>query len=548
MKKAIIYARVSSRKQKDEETIDSQISTLLEFGHRQGFEISNNWIFLDNGVSGQNINRPGLDELRDFIKIEPIDAVLIYSPDRLARSYPHQLILMEEFRKHCIEVCFIKHAPQSNTPEAVMFNHFQGIFAEYERALILDRSRRGRVHKAKQGDPSILSNIAFGYIRKKIEHQTVIEIDKEKASIVKKIFKLYIYENYSLNQICRTLSESGVKSPKGGHWCRSSVVRILSSKTYIGTAFYGRTEKHSGKSDKIRRLKSGAIIKPKHAIRNRPEEEWFAINVPAIVSESDFELAQEKIKKNKELALRNTHEPSLLQGLVICGECGFPFYKKKRRKTGHYQCRSQIEKKLESCKNKKVLQEELDGLVYEEITKILQNPVLIKEELKRREAESQKIGETKRLENFIKKDLENLKKEQDRLLDAYQSGVFDLDTLRNRHQRLDKKRKDLENEKNVLQAIKLKNSMSIGWEKGFEKILEKLKKTVPEISMKEKQQLVRLLVDKIVIKEEEIIITHCVSPKYFSDGSGPLCCADLRLGVGYKRREKREKMNKSISF
>ena len=91
---------------------------------------------------------------------------MIYSPDRLARSYPHQLILLEEFRKYYVEIFFIKDAPQGNTPEAVMFNHFQGIFAEYERALILDLSRRGRIHKAKQGDPSILSNVAYGYCRK----------------------------------------------------------------------------------------------------------------------------------------------------------------------------------------------------------------------------------------------------------------------------------------------------------------------------------------------------------------------------------------------
>ena len=535
MKKVAIYARVSSQRQKDEETIDSQVNSLLEFGAKQGFEIPENWIFLDNGVSGENMERAGLDDLRDMIKTESVDAILIYAPDRLSRSYPHQLILLEEFRRQFVEVYFMKKAPQNDNPEAIMLNHFQGIFAEYERALILDRSRRGRIHKAKQGDPSILTTIAYGYHRIKNDRETVIEIDEEKAAIVKQIFMLYIYENHSLNMICRHLANNGIKSPKGlSHWYRSTVVGILENKSYIGSAFYGRTEKYAGKSDKIRHLKGKTVIKPKRAIRNRPEEEWFEIRVPPMISQNDFELAQERIKKNRVLSLRNTQVPSLLQGLVICGNCGLPFYKKSRSTTCHYQCRSQIERKLKSCNNKKVEQQALDELVYTEIMNILQNPYLIREELRRRELESQKIGETARREACINKDLSALSKERDRLLDAYQSSAIDLETLSERNQLLDKRKNGLESELKGLQTLKLQATMQTNWENNFERILTRITKASQEITIKEKQQVVRLLVEKIIITEDEIKIVHCISPKNFPEGS-PLCCEDPCVSVGLNR-------------
>lgn len=159
LKKAAIYARVSSQRQKDEETIDSQLDSLKLYAKENNYSIGENYIFLDDGVSGTILQRPALDDLRDMIRYDNIDAVLIYSPDRLSRNYTHQLILLEEFRKHAVSVSFLKDPPNSNTPEEQMFRHFQGIFAEYERALILDRSRRGRIYKAKQGDPCIIPSL-----------------------------------------------------------------------------------------------------------------------------------------------------------------------------------------------------------------------------------------------------------------------------------------------------------------------------------------------------------------------------------------------------
>ncbi len=531
MKKAAIYARVSSQKQKEDETIESQELVLREFGLKEGYQIPETWLFLDNGISGQSLQRPALDDLRDLIRTESVDAILIYAPDRLARNYPHQLILLDEFRRCGVKVLFIRNVPQGDTPEAIMFTHFQGIFAEYERALILDRSRRGTIHKAKSGDPAILPKLPYGYQRIKNERQTVIEIVETDANVVRKIFYLYVHERLSLNGICRRLSEVQIKSPKGNsYWFPATILGILKNKAYIGTAAYGKSEKYEG-IDKIRHYKGLRRLKPKNPRKKTNEDSWYEINIPIIISESDFETAQEYINKNKELALRNTKEPSLLQGLITCGECGCQFYKRMRRYKGisknYYHCRSHSDNKIPKCSNGYIQQDELDDLVYNEIIQMLQNPFMLQEEFKRREKESGNIEEIERQEISMRKELEKLIKERERLLDAYQSGLLDLTSLSQRAQGLEKRRGELENEKKERLNLKLMKEIGSGWEHAFESILERVKKSAPDLPFNEKQKLVRLIVEKIIITKGEVKIMHCISPKMLyencqlsSDGAG----------------------------
>src|ERR1700722_14680130 len=172
-KQVAIYARVSSQCQKEGDTIKSQLDSLFTYAKQEGYVVNKNWIFLDDGISGKSLQRPALDELRDMIRSEAVECILVYSTDRLARNYSHQLILLEEFKKHGVKVCFLKNPPFGDTPEKLIFYQFQGIFAEYERALILDRSRRGKIYKAKQGNPVCLPSVAYGYKRVRVDHEVM---------------------------------------------------------------------------------------------------------------------------------------------------------------------------------------------------------------------------------------------------------------------------------------------------------------------------------------------------------------------------------------
>lgn len=150
MKAAAIYARVSSDQQREEKTIASQTAALVEFASKAGYQVPDEWIFEDEGYSGTSLVRPGLERVRDLAAEGQIHAVLALSPDRLSRKYAYQGVLIEELARHGVDMVFIK-APQSGTPEDQLLLQFQGMIAEYERAQILERSRRGKRHREAGG-------------------------------------------------------------------------------------------------------------------------------------------------------------------------------------------------------------------------------------------------------------------------------------------------------------------------------------------------------------------------------------------------------------
>lgn len=522
-----IYARVSSQKQKEGETIESQVTALRALALQKGCDVPEAFVFLDNGVSGSILQRPALDELRDVIRTEPLDVLFIYAPDRLSRNYTYQLILLEEFRRHGVGVHFLKSPPETDTPEAKMLSHFQGIFAEYERALILDRSRRGRMYKAKQNDPSILPCMPFGYRRVNTGREASVHIIEEQAAIVREIFRLYVHERLPLQGVAAKLMNEGIKTPKGhSKWNIATVRGILKNQAYIGTTHYGKTERCEGIPDRIRYYPSGRFQKPMHARRTKPEAEWLPIDMPPLISESDFELAQEQLNKNAIHASRNTKEPGLLQGLVLCGECGEPFYKRARqyikKRVGLYHCRSRREKKVKKCSNKAVRQEILDQLVYSEVLKLLKNPSLVQAELARRTKEVLNVEDEARREVQIKKALSKLSQDRDRILDAYQEGLLSLEELVKRNRSIDTRRGDLEKSMQAIRALKLEHVGKYGIEASFNSLLKRMEEAAESLTFSEKQKLVRLLVEKVVVKADKITVVHCISPRILAKENSQL--------------------------
>src|ERR1700752_1177006 len=162
MKMAAIYARVSSEQQREEHTIASQTEALIEFAKTHELEVPKEWVFEDEGYSGTTLERPGLERVRDLAAEGQIQVVLVYSPDRLSRKYAYQILLIEELARHGVETRFL-NAPQAATAEDQLLVQFQGMIAEYERAQILERSRRGKRHRARAGEISVMTNAPYGY-------------------------------------------------------------------------------------------------------------------------------------------------------------------------------------------------------------------------------------------------------------------------------------------------------------------------------------------------------------------------------------------------
>ena len=243
MKAAAIYARVSSEQQKEENTIASQTAALIDFAREQGYSVPDDWVIEDEGFSGASLMRPGLERLRDLAAEGHIQAVLIHSPDRLSRKYAYQVLLTEEFARHGAETIFLK-APHSGTPEDQLMLQFQGMIAEYERAQILERSRRGKRHRAKAGEVSVLGGAPYGYryIRKTSEAPARYEIDAAEAEIVRLVYDKYTVGGLSIGAIARLLHGMGVPTRRRVRWERSVVWGILRNPAYKGTACFNKTQ------------------------------------------------------------------------------------------------------------------------------------------------------------------------------------------------------------------------------------------------------------------------------------------------------------------
>src|ERR1700688_2309447 len=243
MRMAAIYARVSSEQQREANTIASQTASLLKFAKSQDLEVPTEWVFEDNGYSGATLERPGLEHVRDLAAEGQIQAVLAYAPDRLSRKYAYQILLIEEFAKHGVETLFV-NAPQGTSAEDQLLVQFQGMIAEYERAQILERSRRGKRHRARSGEISVLSGAPYGYryLRKTDQAPASYAVLEAEARVVRRVYEMYTVEGLSIGEITRRINAEGIPIRKASaRWERTTVWAVLRNSAYRGIACFGKT-------------------------------------------------------------------------------------------------------------------------------------------------------------------------------------------------------------------------------------------------------------------------------------------------------------------
>ena len=217
MQMAAIYTRVSSDRQREAHTIASQTAALVEWAPTLDLEVPRDWVFEDDGYSGATLERPGLERVRDLAAAGDIQVVLVHSPDRLSRKYAYQVLLIEELGRHGVETRFL-NAPSSATAEDQLLVQFQGMIAEYERAQILERSRRGKRHRARAGEISVMGGAPYGYryFRKRDDAPASYVVVEAEARVVRDIYEHYTVTGWSIEAICRWLNEQGVATRKAG--------------------------------------------------------------------------------------------------------------------------------------------------------------------------------------------------------------------------------------------------------------------------------------------------------------------------------------------
>src|SRR5215470_3013174 len=336
MTSAAIYARVSSARQAKDETIGSQLAALREHAAASRLDLPEEWVFADEGHSGATLVRPGPEALRDLAAQGCLDVVLVCSPDRLARKFAYQALLIEELARCGVRVEFVK-GPRGDSPEDQLLVQFQGMFAEYEKAQLAERYRRGKAWRAKSGSVNVLSGAPFGYryVRKTPESGARYEVIPHEAALVSEMFRRYADDSAAIADLRRWLTDQGARTRTGkDRWDRSVIWGMLRNPAYAGTAVFGKTmvlQEPAG-LNRVARLQGRSVPRPARTV-DRPREEWTQIPVPAIVTAETFDRVQQRLEDNKRYAARNTKVPSLLQGLAACTACGYGYYRTSTRTT-----------------------------------------------------------------------------------------------------------------------------------------------------------------------------------------------------------------------
>jgi site-specific DNA recombinase len=519
---AAIYARVSSERQRQAETIQSQLAALRELAAGRGLLVAEELVFCDDGFGGATLNRPALERLRDRAAEGAFEVLLCHSTDRLARRYAYQVLLLEELQRVGVEVIFAKEPERSGSPEDELLRQFQGMISEYERAQIAERTRRGTLHRARAGAVAVLTRAPYGYryIKKSEQADAYFEIDEAQAQVVREIFRRYAHEGQSAGTIARALTERGVQTKNGGTvWNRATVWGMLRNPAYAGRAAYGKTRVADRPARVTRRLRQRGERHGRQAVEPVAPEQWIHIPVPALIDEETFALAQQRIEQGKRLSPRNTRRASLLQGILVCAGCGYVYHRaqatnRQGRTYRYYRC-SGADRSHSAhgrvCSNRPVRLEELDELIWQEVLRLLEDPALIQAEIDRRLQSLHTEDPARQRREGLERELTRAQRALERLIEAYQEQLITLEELRARTPTLRKREATLQAELGALDNELHDAETYLKLTETLESFRARLDANTQQLTIKQRQQIIRLLVREVLIGEEQITIRHSIT-------------------------------------
>jgi site-specific DNA recombinase len=549
-----LYARVSTERQEERGTVGSQLELLRAAALADDHVVVAE--FVDDGYSGARLDRPALDRLRDAAEAGALDAVLCLCPDRLARAYAYQVLILDELERFGVPVRFLDGPAPSDDPQAKLLVQVQGVIAEYERAKIAERYRRGKLHRARAGEV-FFWKVPYGYRRVGAEpgRPARMEIFEPEAEIVRAVFAAHADDGDSIRQICHHLHDRGVLSPSGKPtWGTSTLHRLLRNEAYIGRVYYNRREtiKASGAPRGARRTKT--------RYRERPREEWITIPVPTIIDQDTFQRAQQASRENPKWSPRGI-EPGhwLLRGLIECGHChvGCNCHKMRGRNGAfhrYYYCRNHDLLRAGGehlrCPERNIRADELDTYVFAQVRRALLQPAqLLAGERAVITAtppdDDELIGA--QLATLDRK-LDQAERERGRLLDAYQAALLDLDELTRRTAALTARRDQLAAEHAELTNRRSELATENRLRRGLAGFAERVLASLDELDFDGRQRLLRMLVEKVRVTGWHVEI-HLKIPLTDDDpgtqrepqpptpGPGPSSDTDLRSVDADRRRQ-----------
>jgi len=527
--RAALYARVSSEQQTQQCAIGSQIEALRERMQIDGLPVEEELCFIDDGYSGSTLVRPALERLRDVAWAGGFQRLYVHSPDRLARKYAWQVLLLEELQRSGVELIFLNRSI-GVSPEEDLLLQMQGMIAEYERAKIMERSRRGKRHAARRGSVSVLVAAPYGY-RYISKHagggEAQYQIVFEEACVVKQIFEWVGRDRLTLREVVRRLRKQGISSAKGKSWHVHTIRKLLTNPAYKGTAVYGKTR--VGERRSRLRPARGMPEHPKDPTSRYPTapEDQIEIPVPAIVSVELFQAIAGQLQENRKRARKQREGNNyLLQGLIECGSCGYAWYgkggtrfaKNDKAPYPYYRCIGMDSFRCggeKVCRYRPLRLDRLDASVWADVCMMLQNPKDLQHEFERRLCAD---NEPDINLDQLNKQIKAVQRSISRLIDAYEDGLLEKSEFEPRiaqaRQRLERLQQEAASAtENVTQRKELR--LVIGHLDDF---AAQVREGLDTADFETRREIIRSLVKVIKIEAENVRITYRITPRPFDQG------------------------------
>ena len=504
--RAIVYSRVSTE---DQAKHGYSLASQVEAGRAKAVELGANEIyeFSDEGISGEILNRPGLDSAFDMLSEIKIDYFICLDPDRFARKLALQLIATDTVENSGAHLIFVNVEFQ-NTPEGRLFYAMRGAYSEYEKEKIKERSRRGKLQKAKEGKMTHNPRVyGYDYV------DSYLVINEEQARILKLMFNWVADEMASYNAVATRLNEMGIPSPRNSQWTKATAKRILQNQDYLGTIYLN---KHNSEGVKNNRFKKDSD-KVRRSLR--PESEWIPINIPPIIEDTLFWRVQDILKDARRRKPGIAIGQYLLSGLIECGECNSTYNgtrtlsKTKKYYLRYYRCSGRING---ICHNEIVKADEIESSVWGKVKLWLMEPELLVAEANNQSSRAKNFElELTELNNA----LTAAENEKDRLVTMYQKGYIDESEMDKRMKGIQARIRTMHDRLKTINRQRSNETLSMENFDYIKELSQKVGGKIDDLDFYDKQRLVKMIIDKIVVKNGD---AHAYVKSLNAPGPEPL--------------------------